>query len=87
MEEKQFKGHVVVLPYPSQGHINPLLQFAKRLVSKGVKATLATTHYTIKSISTAHIGMDPIFDGFDECGFSQEGNVDVYLKTFRDNGS
>ena len=87
MEDKRFKGHIVVLPYPSQGHINPLLQFAKRLVSKGVKATLATTYYTVKSISAAHIGVEPISDGFDEGGFSQAGNVDFYLKSFRDSGS
>ncbi|XVF84890.1 hypothetical protein PTKIN_Ptkin17bG0075700 [Pterospermum kingtungense] len=86
MEGKQFKGHVVVLPYPSQGHINPLLQFAKRLASKGVKATLATTHYTVKSICAPHIGVEPISDGFDEGGFSQAGNVDFYLKSFRDCG-
>ncbi|KAG4202248.1 hypothetical protein ERO13_A05G319100v2 [Gossypium hirsutum] len=87
MEHKQMKGHVLVLPYPSQGHINPLLQFAKRLASKGVKATLATTHYTLNSISAAHIAVEPISDGFDEGGFSQAGNVDFYLKSFRDHGS
>ncbi|KAL1060034.1 hypothetical protein V6Z11_1Z131900 [Gossypium hirsutum] len=87
MEDKQMKGHVLVLPYPSQGHINPLLQFAKRLASKGVKATLTTTHYTLNSISAAHIGVEPISDGFDEGGFSQAGNVDFYLKSFRDHGS
>lgn len=81
------KGHVLVLPYPSQGHINPLLQFAKRLASTGVKATLATTHYTLNSISAAHIGVEPISDGFDEGGFSQAGNVEFYLKSFRDHGS
>lgn len=78
MEHKQFKGHVILLPYPRQGHINPLLQFAKRLASKGVKATLATTHYTVNSISAAHIGVEPISDGFNEGGFSQAGNVDFY---------
>ncbi|KAK8276081.1 hypothetical protein V6Z11_D10G177300 [Gossypium hirsutum] len=72
MEDKQMKGHVLVLPYPSQGHINPLLQFAKCLASKGVKATPATTHYTLNSISAAHIGA---------------GNVDFYLKSFRDHDS
>ncbi|MBA0823619.1 hypothetical protein Goarm_020337 [Gossypium armourianum] len=87
MEHKQFKGHVILLPYPSQGHINPLLQFAKRLASKGVKATLATTHYTVNSICAAHIGVEPISDGFDEGGFSQAGNVDFYLKSFKEEGS
>ncbi|KAB2097139.1 hypothetical protein ES319_A01G150600v1 [Gossypium barbadense] len=87
MEHKQFKGHVILLPYPSQGHINPLLQFAKRLASKGVKSTLATTHYTVNSICAAHIGVEPVSDGFDEGGFSQAGNVDFYLKSFKEEGS
>ncbi|GLU03045.1 hypothetical protein SLE2022_202640 [Rubroshorea leprosula] len=87
MEDIESKGHVIVLPYPSQGHINPLLQFAKRLASKGVKATLATTNYTVKSISAVHIVVEPISDGFDERGFAQAGNEDLYLKSFRANGS
>ncbi|KAK8512895.1 hypothetical protein V6N13_090367 [Hibiscus sabdariffa] len=87
MENKQFKGHVIVLPYPSQGHINPLLQFAKRLASKGVKATLATTRYTVGSICAPHIGVEAISDGFDQGGYSQAGNVEFYLKSFREQGS
>ncbi|OAY49876.1 UDP-glycosyltransferase 74B1 [Manihot esculenta] len=87
MRETEFKGHVVVLPYPSQGHINPLLQFAKRLASKGLKATLATTHYTVKSICAPNITVEPISDGFDEAGFAQAKDVDLYLKSFKANGS
>ncbi|KAF2323974.1 hypothetical protein GH714_005810 [Hevea brasiliensis] len=87
MRETQFKGHVVVLPYPSQGHINPLLQFAKRLASRGLKATLATTHYTVKSICAPNVTVEPISDGFDEAGFAQARNVDLYLKSFKANGS
>ncbi|KAL4301718.1 hypothetical protein GQ457_10G025460 [Hibiscus cannabinus] len=80
MEDKQFRGHVIVLPYPSQGHINPLLQFAKRLASKGVKATLATTRYTVGSICAPRIGVEAISDGFDQGGYSQAGDVEFYLK-------
>ncbi|KAK7839677.1 udp-glycosyltransferase 74b1 [Quercus suber] len=87
MEEREYRGHVVVLPYPSQGHINPLLQFAKRLASKGVKATIATTRYTLMSICTANVGVEPISDGFDESGFAQAKNVDLFLKSFKANGS
>ncbi|KAL5583564.1 hypothetical protein UlMin_016006 [Ulmus minor] len=34
------KGHVLALPFPAQGHINPMFQFSNRLVSKGLKVTL-----------------------------------------------
>lgn len=87
MVEKKRIGHVVVLPYPSQGHINPLLQFAKRLASKGVKATIATTHYTVKSISAANVSVEPISDGFDRGGFAEAKNEDLFLKSLKSNGS
>jgi pathogen-inducible salicylic acid glucosyltransferase len=44
MEEKNNK-HVLMVPYPSQGHLNPMLQFSKRLSTKGVKVTMVTTIY------------------------------------------
>lgn len=80
-------GHVIVLTYPAQGHINPLLQFAKRLASKGLKATLATTPYTIKSIQATTVGIEPISDGYDEGGFKQAPSLEAYLESFRTVGS
>ncbi|KAK9725259.1 hypothetical protein RND81_05G132300 [Saponaria officinalis] len=39
--EKPTRGaHVLLIPYPLQGHINPILKFAKRLVFKGLKVTI-----------------------------------------------
>ena len=84
--EKQ-RGHVVVLTYPAQGHINPLLQFAKRLASKGLKATLATTHYTVNSIHAKGVAVEPISDGYDEGGFKRAPNVETYLESFKTVGS
>ncbi|XP_011628727.1 UDP-glycosyltransferase 74E1 [Amborella trichopoda] len=41
MEEETAKSaHVLLLPYPLLGHINPLLQFADRLASHGFRATI-----------------------------------------------
>lgn len=35
------KVHILVIPFPDeQGHINPILQFSKRLAFKGLKVTL-----------------------------------------------
>uniref|UniRef100_A0A6N2MMS2 Glycosyltransferase n=1 Tax=Salix viminalis TaxID=40686 RepID=A0A6N2MMS2_SALVM len=33
------QSHVLVIPYPAQGHINPMIQFSKRLASKGLQVT------------------------------------------------
>ncbi|XP_020218131.1 UDP-glycosyltransferase 74B1 [Cajanus cajan] len=88
VQQRQNNAHVVVLPYPAQGHINPLVQFAKRLASKGVKATVATTHYTAASIAAPGITVEPISDGFDEGGFAQtNNNVQLFLTSFKTNGS
>ncbi|CAI0421701.1 unnamed protein product [Linum tenue] len=32
--------HVLILPFPFQGHINPALQFSRLLISKGLRVTL-----------------------------------------------
>ncbi|KAK9064515.1 hypothetical protein SSX86_015897 [Deinandra increscens subsp. villosa] len=85
--QKIYKAHVLVLPYPSQGHINPLLQFAKTLASKGLKATLATTHYTLSSISAPSVAVEPISDGFDGGGFAQARSEELFLESFKSNGS
>ncbi|CAN1852706.1 UDP-glycosyltransferase 74B1 [Linum perenne] len=87
MAAKTHKAHVLILPYPSQGHINPLLQFAKRLASKGVKATIATTHYTVASISSSAVSVEAISDGFDVGGFPQAKDEQTFLQSFKSNGS
>eukprot|EP00253_Pinus_taeda_P012513 PITA_12513 len=46
--------HAVVLPYPTQGHITPMMQFAKKLASKGVTVTFVTTHHRHQQITKAH---------------------------------
>ncbi|EOX93683.1 PREDICTED: UDP-glycosyltransferase 74G1 [Theobroma cacao] len=89
-ENKAKNAHVLIFPYPAQGHINPMLQFAKRLVSKGVKATLVSTVFLSKttfSDPTSSIDMQTISDGFDEGGYNQAGSPDVYLPTFWSVGS
>ncbi|XP_077225527.1 UDP-glycosyltransferase 74E1-like [Tasmannia lanceolata] len=43
MENNAHRPHVLVLPFPAQGHMNPETQFAKRLAYKGPKVTVATT--------------------------------------------
>ena len=41
-DERAGRSHIMVIPFPVQGHINPMLQFSKRLVSKGLKVTLVS---------------------------------------------
>ncbi|PON65923.1 UDP-glucuronosyl/UDP-glucosyltransferase [Trema orientale] len=88
-----YNPHVLLLPYPTQGHLNPILQFAKRLVSKGIKATLVTTIFVHNSLhlattptSNLNIDFETISDGYDTTGRSIS-QIEAYLQTFRVVGS
>ncbi|MCL7031451.1 hypothetical protein MKW94_019283, partial [Papaver nudicaule] len=64
-EDQTKSGHVLVLPLPVQGHINPMVQFSKRLVSKGIKVTLFTTTLASESVKAGvgSISVVPFADG------------------------
>ncbi|KAF8388636.1 hypothetical protein HHK36_027313 [Tetracentron sinense] len=83
------RSHVLVFPFPVQGHINPMLQFSKRLASKGLKVTLATTIFISNSIQaeTGSVRVESISDGFDEGGLRKAGSIDAYLERFEAIGS
>ncbi|KAH1096015.1 hypothetical protein J1N35_012936 [Gossypium stocksii] len=92
MEKKaNSRVHVLVIPYPSQGHINPMLQFSKRLSSKGLKATFATTVFISETMKpellNSDIDFDTISDGCDKGGFLEVGSVDDYLVRLQTVGS
>ena len=79
-------AHCLVLTYPGQGHINPMLQFSKRLQHKGIKVTFVTTHFLYKSLhrnsSPIPIALEAISDGYDEGGAAQAESIDAYLERF-----
>ncbi|WVZ65588.1 hypothetical protein U9M48_014924 [Paspalum notatum var. saurae] len=84
--------HVLLLPYPSQGHINPILQFGKRLAAhRGVRCTLAATRFALgQSQQTQQPGpvrVAAISDGCDRGGVAEAGGVDAYLPRLESAGS
>ncbi|KAF7845131.1 UDP-glycosyltransferase 74F2-like [Senna tora] len=88
--DHQWKAHCLLLSYPAQGHINPMLQFAKRLQHHRVKTTLVTTRFFWKSISNNidSIPLESISDGYDE-GPKEDAPKDpvAYVQTFSKVGS
>ncbi|GLJ25444.1 hypothetical protein SUGI_0487200 [Cryptomeria japonica] len=50
------KPHVVVFPYPAQGHMNPLMEFAKRLVCRSLHVTFITTERVREQMIQAQEG-------------------------------
>ncbi|CAN1150467.1 Flavonol 7-O-beta-glucosyltransferase UGT74F1 [Linum perenne] len=92
--QQQQQPHCLVIPYPAQGHINPMLQFSKRLISKSIRVTLINTRFISKSVSnstttssSSSVHFDTISDGYDEGGHAAAEHTDAYLKTFQKVGS
>ncbi|XP_004504205.1 flavonol 7-O-beta-glucosyltransferase UGT74F1 [Cicer arietinum] len=85
--------HVLMIPYPSQGHLNPMLQFSKRLSTKGVKVTMVTTIFISKTMHLkssslpSTLQFDFISDGYDQGGFAQANNISTYLSHMETIGS
>jgi len=84
--EKRCKAHCIVVSFPAQGHINPMLQFSKRLEHKGVKVTPVTTRFISNAImsgsSSSSISLQTISDGYDEGGIDQAESIKSYLDRF-----
>ncbi|KAL3724280.1 hypothetical protein ACJRO7_029449 [Eucalyptus globulus] len=77
--------HVLVLAHPVQGHINPMLQFSKRLASKGLKVTFLIPISTKKSlnlVNASSIQVEYISDGFDNVE-ADKLSTKEYLEHFR----
>ncbi|WVZ06319.1 hypothetical protein V8G54_019665 [Vigna mungo] len=70
--------HFLLVTFPSQGHINPALQFAKRLISMGAYVTFVVTLYLYrritKKINIPGLFVLPFSDGFDD-GFFVVNNA------------
>ncbi|KDP35132.1 hypothetical protein JCGZ_10666 [Jatropha curcas] len=89
--ENSYRAHVLLLPYPGQGHINPMLHFSRRLISRGIKATLVTSIFISKSMnlpsSIDSVHLAAISDGFDDGGYEKSSGVDYYLTRLKTEGS
>ncbi|KAL5217205.1 hypothetical protein ABZP36_017889 [Zizania latifolia] len=84
-------AHVLVVPYPSQGHMNPMVQFASKLASKGVAVTVVITRYIARTTSGGggrggvdagpDVRVEAISDGHDEGGVASAASIEEYLAT------
>lgn len=85
---KTRKSHFLVLAYPHVGHINPMLQFSKRLQQQqGVRVTLVTTRFccnnnTLHNLGSTNISLECISDGFDNGGIKEAESIEAYLGRF-----
>ncbi|CAI9116494.1 OLC1v1017656C1 [Oldenlandia corymbosa var. corymbosa] len=87
--DKSYGAHVVLVPYHGQGHINPMVQFAKRLASKGIKITIATISSKAQILSQASgsFTVATIYDDDTEGGVAGPGGFRGFLDRFEAIGS
>ncbi|XP_028765422.1 UDP-glycosyltransferase 74G1-like [Neltuma alba] len=84
------RAHCVVLAYPAQGHINPMLEFSKRLQHGGINVTLVSTRFfcnKLQKLPSSNIAIETISDGFDNGGAAEAENEKVYYDRFRQVGT
>ncbi|KAF3953702.1 hypothetical protein CMV_020883 [Castanea mollissima] len=74
------KTHILVIPYPVQGHINPMLQFSKRLATKGARVTLVATS-TIRNSMQALQGASSVNIKIISDGSEGEETVESLIAT------
>lgn len=70
--------NVLLVTLPAHGHLNPILQLGKCLVSKGLHVTLATTHNILKNTSSIHIEI--FSDGIPK-DYNGRPSMDYYMDT------
>ncbi|KAK6161649.1 hypothetical protein DH2020_005030 [Rehmannia glutinosa] len=85
--------HVLLVTFPAQGHINPSLQFAKRLTNMGIDVTFATSVYARRRMAKTTAGDLPkgltfasFSDGYDD-GFKPSDDANKYMTEIRSQGS
>ncbi|GAA0171311.1 transferase [Lithospermum erythrorhizon] len=87
-----YRAHVLAVPIPGQGHLTPMLQLCKQLVSKGLKVTVALTRFVSNTTLDHHknqslINYDTISDGFDTGGYIDASSVEDYFQRFQTAGT
>ncbi|KAL2509684.1 UDP-glycosyltransferase 74F2 [Forsythia ovata] len=87
--KKNSGPRILAVPFPSPGHTNPMMQLCKRLVSKGLKATMALTKFSAKTLkgSTDLVQIETVSDGGDEAGIPDRDTEHDVLARFKKNGS
>ncbi|KAK1371408.1 UDP-glycosyltransferase 83A1 [Heracleum sosnowskyi] len=60
--------HVLAVPYPAQGHVIPMMEFAKKLVHHGCKVTFANTDFIHRRVTNAMSSKEEDDGNDDNCG-------------------
>ncbi|KAL0403677.1 UNVERIFIED_CONTAM: UDP-glycosyltransferase 75C1 [Sesamum radiatum] len=87
------RRHVLLVTFPAQGHINPSLQFAKRLIDMGIEVTFATSVYARRRMEKTAardlpkgLSFAAFSDGYDD-GFTMSDDPKKYMTEIRSHGT
>ncbi|XP_010246964.1 PREDICTED: crocetin glucosyltransferase, chloroplastic-like [Nelumbo nucifera] len=82
--------HFLLVTFPAQGHINPALQFAKRLTLTGVQVTFVTSVSAFRLMTNLPtqdaLTYFPFSDGYDD-GCKSSDDFDNFMSELRCRGS
>ncbi|KAI9115048.1 hypothetical protein K1719_014061 [Acacia pycnantha] len=76
--------HFLLIAFPALGHLNPVLQFAHRLIRMGILVTVSTTlhmHRRMDKTTSATIpglSFAPFSDGYDDDGYKYADSSDDF---------
>ncbi|KAL0456489.1 UNVERIFIED_CONTAM: UDP-glycosyltransferase 86A1 [Sesamum latifolium] len=74
-------AHAIVIPYPYQGHVTPMINLSIRLASRGFTVTFVQTEFIHRFMSKARNLPADDFDLFAE---AQKSGLDIRYTTFSD---
>jgi UDP:flavonoid glycosyltransferase YjiC (YdhE family) len=84
------RPHFLVVTFPAQGHINPGLQFAKRLIRLGAHVTFVTTvaarRRMAKTSDPDGLSFSTFSDGYDD-GFKDGDDASNYMSELKRRGT
>ncbi|KAG5242219.1 glucosyltransferase family protein [Salix suchowensis] len=81
MEKQNRMSHVLAIPIPAQGHINPMAQFSKRLASKELQVTIVIFSSKVLQHTRRLGSVQVVTIDFD--GYEGKISLDDYLQQFR----
>ncbi|KAI5062747.1 hypothetical protein GOP47_0023286 [Adiantum capillus-veneris] len=84
IEQPKVAKHVVAIPYPAQGHINPLLQLCNQLVPHGFTFTFVNTHHIHQRLHSANQDADAHDSQHANCLSHINDEVNTHLPVIND---
>ncbi|KAL0375045.1 UNVERIFIED_CONTAM: UDP-glycosyltransferase 86A1 [Sesamum radiatum] len=79
---ERFKPHAIIFPFPFQGHINPTINLALKLASKGFIVTFVHLEFVHHTLSKSH--HDKTTDEVDLFSEARQSGLDIRYATISD---